>query len=214
MSALFRVSIVGASLTSAIALSGAVYHGLTGREIELLTESGATWPILVASLIHGFTYAALAAVLLAAAARVDRGSRIRRWLRWLLAACFAVMAAVFTLGSPVLAKAGHEPPAVLGVPAAGAFFGMFLLSIALGVATVKVPALRTSSVLLILVAPTLLVIVGLGALDSDFAHPGYAETLVNFGVALLGFRNAAVTGKPPETIGKESAVGASPDQRA
>jgi hypothetical protein len=213
MSALFRVSIVGASLTSAMALSDAVYHGFTGRNIGPASEPAATWATVVGSLIHGFTYAALAAVLITASAHVDRGSRIRRWLRWLLAGCFCVMAAVFTLGSPVLASAGDDPPAVLGVPAAGAFVGMFLLSIALGVATIRFPALRPSSVLLILVAPTLLAITGLGALDSDFAHPGYAEALVNFGVALLGFR-AAVSGKPSETTAGESPVGAGLDQHA
>jgi hypothetical protein len=212
MSALFRVSIVGASLTSAIALSDAVYHGFTGRNVGPASEPAATWVTVAGSLIHGFTYAALAAVLITASARVDRGSPIRSGLRWLLAGCFGVMAAVFTLGSPVLATAGDDPPAVLGVPAAGAFVGMFLLSVALGVATIRLPALRPSSVLLILVAPTLLVITGLGALDSDFAHPGYAEALVNFGVALLGFHRAAISGQPSQVTAGESPVGAGLDQ--
>jgi hypothetical protein len=209
MSALFRVAIAGASLTSAIAVSDAAYHGFTGRNIG---ESAAVWAIVV-SLIHGLTYAALAAVLITASVQVDRGSRVRRGLRWLLAGCFGVLAAVFILGSPVLATTGDEPPAVLGVPAAGAFFGMFVLSIALGVATIKVSAVRPSSVLLILVAPTLLMIVGLGALDSDFAHPAYAEALVNFGVALLAWHRPGGTAEPAATSAAAPAA-ARLDQRA
>ena len=127
MSALFRVSIVGASLTSAIALSDAVYHGFTGRNIGPASEPAATWAIVVGSLISGFTYAVLAGVLITASAHVDRGSRIRRWLRWLLAGCFSAMAAVFTVGSPVLASAGGRIRRPCWVcPAAGAFVGMFL----------------------------------------------------------------------------------------
>jgi hypothetical protein len=67
------------------------------------------------------------------------------------------------------------------------------------VATIKVSAVRPSSVLLILVAPTLLMIVGLGALDSDFAHPAYAEALVNFGVALLAWHRPGGTAEPAAT---------------
>jgi len=126
----------------------------------------------------------------------------------------AVMAGFFTLGSSVQTVTQAEPPAVLEGIGSGVFLAMFLLAIALGVATLRTPGVRTSSLLLTALVPVIALTVLLGVLGSDFAHPGYAETLVNFGVALLGFRNAAVTGKPSETIAEKSAVGASLDQRA
>ena len=47
---------------------------------------------------------------------------------------------------------------------------------------------REHPALLIGIVPAIGMMIGLGALGSGFAHPGYAEALVNFGIALLAFR--------------------------
>ena len=65
---------------------------------------------------------------------------------------------------------------------------MFALAFAVGVGTVRRAALRPASYLLIGIVPAIGLMIGLGALHSGFAHPAYAETLVNFGIALLGLR--------------------------
>jgi len=62
---------------------------------------------------------------------------------------------------------------------------MFTLAFALGVATIRNPDLRPSPYLLIGIVPAIGLIIALGALGSGFAHPAYAETLVNFGIALF-----------------------------
>ena len=68
------------------------------------------------------------------------------------------------------------------------FLAMFTLAFALGVATIRNPDLRPAPYLLIGIVPAIGLMIALGALGSDFAHPGYAETLVNFGIALLALR--------------------------
>ena len=48
-----------------------------------------------------------------------------------------------------------------------------------------------------MLVPVLAVTVLLGFTDSDWAHPGYVETVIHFGVALIGVRAAAGTTTEP-----------------
>ena len=68
------------------------------------------------------------------------------------------------------------------------FLAMFTLAFALGVATIRTSDLRPAPYLLIGIVPAIGLIIAVGALGSNFAHPAYAVTLVTFGIALLARR--------------------------
>ena len=191
MSLPYRLALVGASLLSAIALYDAAHHGVTGRSSAFSDEYGWT-PLLVAgNVVHGLAYVALVTVLVAARALIDPGHPVARWIRRLLVAVFAVLAAMFLLGLPIVALAG-ESPAAMAVGGFGgiAFLLMFVLSFALGVALARRPELRVGAVVLLATVPMIGLASALQVVAPTFAHPAYAEVAVAFGVALLGRRPA------------------------
>ena len=159
MSGPFRLALIGATATSTIAVSDALNTGFTGHG---MLETASATEMLVVDLIHGFTYIALTAVLVGAAGLVDQGNRFRRWVRRLLAGCLAVMVGFFTIGSSVRTLTQAEPSAVLEGIGTGVFLAMFVLSIALGVATLRIPAVRASSMLLTALLPVIPLTVLLG----------------------------------------------------
>ena len=185
------VVLLCAAATSAIALSDAIVQGVTGHSV---LPGDDTAPVMVlVSLIHGATYAALCWVLAAEARRIDAGNRIVRWLRRALIADLAVMSALFSVGIPlttwILAlRTNQAVDAIFGVVGSSTFLVMFALAFAIGVGTVRHTELRPAPYLLIGIVPAIAMMIGLGALGSGFAHPGYAEALVNFGIALLALR--------------------------
>ena len=185
------VVLLCAAGTSAIALTDAVVHGVTGHSVLPAEETEPA--VVVASIIHGITYAALCWVLVTEAYRIDSGARLRTWLRRGLIADLLVMSALFLVGIPLSAwisalRTNPTVDDVFSVVGNGAFLGMFALAFALGVSTIRRAALRPAPYLLIGIVPAIGLMIGLGALGSDFAHPAYAETLVNFGIALFGRR--------------------------
>ena len=185
------VVLLCAAGTSAIALSDAIVQGVTGHSV-LPTDDTAPVMVLV-SFIHGATYAALCWVLAAEARRIDAGHRVLRWLRRGLIVDLAVMSALFAVGIPlttwILAlRSTQAVDDLFSSVGTSTFLAMFALAFAVGVGTVRRAALRPASYLLIGIVPAIGLMIGLGALHSSFAHPGYAETLVNFGIALLGLR--------------------------
>jgi hypothetical protein len=185
------VVLLCAAGTSAIALSDAIVQGVTGHSV-LPADDNAPVMVLV-SLIHGATYAALCWVLAAEAHRIDAGHRVLRWLRRGLIADLAVMSALFAVGIPVTTwisalQTNQAVDDIFSIVGSSTFLAMFALAFAVGVGTVRRASLRPGPYLLIGIVPAIGLMIGLGALRSGFAHPGYAETLVNFGIALLALR--------------------------
>jgi quinol-cytochrome oxidoreductase complex cytochrome b subunit len=123
------------------------------------------------------------------------GRRLLRVVATLLAVAFGVLAVLFLLVEPFLfaTDVGRAAtPPVLSAAGGSAFLLMFLLSFVLGLTLLSHPEHRPVAVILLAVAPVLGLTILAGGLGSDFAHPGYAETLVNFGVALLARPAVAV----------------------
>jgi len=196
MSPIHRAALGAAIGLSAVALYDAAHVGLTGRTSGFSDELGLTPMMLIGGLIHGVTYALLVAVLVTAGPQIDAGGRARRWFRRLLIADFSLLAAVFLVGTPftpALERAG------LGVVMSGVggftFLLMFVLSVALGVASVQRPEGRVAGLVLIATVPLMGLAVGLGALGSEFAHPAYPEAAVYVGIALLAYQAARLGGQ-------------------
>ena len=185
------VPMVCATATSAVALSDAVVQGITGHSVLPGADNA---PVALAvDALHGITYAALCWVLLSQARRIDTGSRVRRWLRQLLIGDLAILSTLFLVGIPLLvlgsgSRTGGPIEDVFGVLGNITFLAMFTLAFALGVATIRNPDLPPAPYLLIGIVPAIGLMIALGALGSDFAHPAYAETLVTIGIALFALR--------------------------
>jgi hypothetical protein len=183
-------ALIGAALTSTIALSDAIMHGATGR--NLLTTDGsrpAGW-IVAGDLVHGLTYVALSWVLIAERDLLGRANRWVRILRHLLLASLVLLAAGFVLIDPIV-RLAHLPPggvaaAVWGGMAGIGFAGMIISCLLLGIAVLRRNPLGYGGRVLGLVVPVLVVTVLLGLAASDWAHPGYVETVIYFGLALIG----------------------------
>lgn len=195
------VALIGATLTSTIALSDAVVHGVTGRNLVPADNSGHTGWIVAGGLVHAFTYAALSWVLISERAQLERANRLARGLRYVLIASLGVLAAGFFLVAPVL-QIAHVPPtgplpAVWGWIASIGFAGMILSCLLLGIAVLRSNPLGYGGRILGLLVPALVVTVLLGFAALDWAHPGYVETVLYFGVALIGVR--AVSGSTTQT---------------
>jgi len=207
MSMLFKLAVAGAAATSGIALYDAVHHGLTGRYSVFVSDSDVPAVELAGSLVHGFTYAALATVLLVQS-RLTSNSQAYRWICRLLGADFVVLAAVFLIGEPIAAATGMSIDATPAGPIVGniTFLLMFLLSFALGLTILRRPERRASAIILLAIGPVILLTVIAAALGSGFAHPAYAETLVHFGVALLALPTAAAQLHHPRTATEAAAT--------
>jgi hypothetical protein len=193
MSVLSRVALVTAAAMSTIALYDAAHMGFTGRPSGFSDQFGLTPMMVIGGLTHGLGYAALVAVLAAAGPRIDAGSAVRRWIRRLLQVDLTLLAVMFLVGTPfvpALERAGWG-----GVTSAFggiAFLLMFVLAVALGLASVRRPEGRPAALVLVATVPLLGLTVGLGALDSGFAHPAYPEATVYLGLALLAHQLAPV----------------------
>ena len=176
------VPIVCATATSAVAFSDAMVQGVTGHSMLPADTAPVT---LAVDAVNGITYAALCWVLVSQARRIDGGSRVRRWLRRLLIGDLAILSTLFLVGIPLLVLGAGSRTGPLSVIGNITFLAMFTLAFALGVATIRNPDLRPAPYLLIGIVPAIGLIIALGALGSDFAHPAYAVTLVTFGIALF-----------------------------
>ena len=199
------IALIGATLTSTIALSGAVVGGVSGRELSL-PNAGSGW-IVAMILVHGFTYAALSWVLIRERAQLDQANRFARAVRYVLLASLGVLALGFVLVAPVMEIAKVPPTGPVGIAwgwiASIGFAGMIISSLLLGVAVLRNNPLGYGGRLLLLLVPVLGVTVLLGFIDSHWAHPGFVETIIHFGVALIGVRAAAgtTTKSTPSTVG-------------
>ncbi|KAE8763155.1 hypothetical protein [Georgenia thermotolerans] len=182
MTRLTWAALAAAVPVALIALTDAVTHGLTG-EFSVFADGGPAWAFYVAGVTHGLLYALLTAVLVVNGSRIDAGRGAVRWVRRVLIALLALLAVSFLLDTAI--RFDDAPAWLLGLTTAGFVVG-FPVSTVLGILLLRRPEMRLPAVLLTATGGGLALTLLLGAVGSDFAHPGYAEVLQFFGVALLG----------------------------
>ena len=190
-----KLALLGAAGTSAIALSDAVTHGLTGHYSVFADTSGNAPVQALGQLLHGLTYLALSLVLVREATRFAALNRVARGCRWVVLVSLATLAPGFVLVAPVLAITGLDagtPHAIWGVIAGVAFVAMILGSLVLGLALLPSRALGVGARVLALMLPVAGLTALIAWLASAWAHPAYLETTLHFGLATLGLGTAAV----------------------
>ena len=169
-----------ATVVAAIALGDAATYALTGQ-YSVFAEGGPRWATTPGDLAHGLLYAVLIAVLITRRAQIDAGSRARRWTRRILVALLAPLAVTFLVGLVLRPDAAPALSAVSGA----AFLLSFPATATLGIMLARVPGMRLPATLMITVLGGLALTILLAVLGSRWAHPGYAEALQFFGIALL-----------------------------
>jgi hypothetical protein len=194
---LTRGAVVAAFITSAIALGDAVWQATGDGPAPWTPQEGVEWIWRASDAAHAITYALLAALLVHCAGRIDAGRTAVRWLRRMIAVVLAVLgtgylaSAAFGFGSDGLAGA------VMGGVVGVAFLALFPLAVALGGVLVGRRETRhLPAWLLVSVVP----LIGLTALAAavGWAHPGYVETAVYVGLALLGTLRRPAAERSPE----------------
>lgn len=194
-----RLALAGSAALSAIALTDAVTHGLTGHYSFFAEDSGRPGPVVVSYLVHGLAYLALAHVLRREAAAFAVTPRVARAARHILLVCFTVLGVGMSTLAPVTYLAGLTEGAlgaIWGLLGLGLLVALLLASAVLGLAVVRRNPLGVGGRVLAGVIPVVLATVALGFLAPGWAHPAYLETTINFGVALLGVGATAAVGAP------------------
>ena len=184
-----RWALAGATATSAIALTDAVTHGLTGGYSPFSDESDLLALVALGNVVHGLTYVALGAVLIREAARFRSLNRVARGSRWVILASLAVLAVGFIVVAPVISLRNAYDSGTyvaFGLVAGPAFFGMILGSLVLGLALLRTQVLGVGARILALMLPVLGLTLLLTSLLPLWAHPAYLETTLHLGLALLG----------------------------
>lgn len=178
MSRLSLAALVSVIALSAIALTDAITHGLTGT--YSVFADGGPLPVvaMIGGLVHAACYALLVAVLFSVASPLFARRPWRNVLRWGLAAAYGAMAV-----GMVVTAFGMTPTGVLEIVINLGFFAMLLLPAALGI-TLLIQRDRSPSAWLLTLS--LLGIVAMFVLPEAWAHPAYAETFAAVGLALLG----------------------------
>lgn len=150
------------------------------------------------SLAHSGVYVLLAAALIQAGRSIDGRRVFVRVLRWIVIAGYAVFAAMY--GWTGIVDPGYTPEGLLGAVVNGAFLTSLLVPVVLGFALIRRRDLRLPVILLIAPVALLPLTIVLGMIGA-WGHPGYVETAVNFGVALLCVAaSAASDGERPAEI--------------
>jgi hypothetical protein len=109
----------------------------------------------------------------------------------LLAADLAVLATGYLLVNVVDSE-------ILGATAGVTFLAMFILGAALGGTLLRRPHVRVPAALMVAVVPLIGLTFALEALAPGWGHPGYAETSLYLGIALLGLTAAAAGAARPD----------------
>jgi hypothetical protein len=189
-----KVALLAAAATSGIALFDAITMATTGHFSVFADDSGHVPAQVAGSLVHGATYAALVWVLGSEARRFSGYGRVVRGARMVLTVALGILAVGFLVVAPLFAAVGLELDGVAGtvwgVIASVAFFGMVLAAIVIGLAVLRRNTLGLGGSVLRLLLPVAVVTVLLGVLGSPWAHPGYVETVINVGLALVGAGSA------------------------
>lgn len=183
-----KIALPAAAVASGIALFDAATHGLTGSYSWFSDDSGVRPAQVFSALAHGLTYLALCFLLVRESTRIAAAGRVQAVLRWVLVGSLTLLAAGFLLIAPFLesSESAGAVGVVLGVLMTTGFLGLILGSLILGPLLLRAPGLRTGALVLMAMLPVLGVTILLGFVATDWAHPGYLETTVHFGIALLG----------------------------
>lgn len=184
-------ALIGATIVSTVALTDALWQGFEGTPSPWAEAGGLSWMERSVDFAHAIPYFLLVALLVQVGPRIDRGG-FTRWVRRLLVLSFALFGAVMLWSG--FSGVGVEALGGLGIVFTVAFLFMLVLPIVLGFALIRRPGFRLPAAFL--VAPVILLpLIFVLSNFTGFAHPGFAETAVNFGIALLGFVAApAITG--------------------
>jgi hypothetical protein len=186
MMQLERTALGAAVALSVLSLGDAVLRATSDTVPPWDDEGGTTWGQVSVGLLMAVTFALLAAVLVRNATVIDGGSGARRWGRRLLAADLAVLAAGYLVVSLVDSSAAGG---IAGVT----FLAMFVLGAVLGGSLLRRPDVRVPAVLMVAPVPIIGLTFVLEALARGWGHPGYAETALYIGIALLGIAAATIS---------------------
>jgi len=183
-----KLALIGATVTSALALTDAATHGITGQYSWFAEDSGVRAAQAFAAIVHGLTYAALGFVLVREATLIEAAGRLQAGLRKALVGALALLAAGFLLVAPFFGSPDGTGAVgvVFGVLMSAGFFVLLLGSLVIGPLLLRAPGLRTGSRLLTAMLPILGVTIVLALVAAAWAHPAYLETTMHFGLALLG----------------------------
>jgi hypothetical protein len=154
-------------------------------------------------IVHAGVYTLLAAALIQAGRVIDAGRTLVRVLRWIIIAGYMVFAVMY--GWIGIVDPAYDGTGVYEVVITAAFAVSLLLPIVLGFALIRRREFRVPAILLIAPVVLLPLTFILGAL-TDWGHPGYMETAVNFGVALLCIASAGTQRPAMEDTPKAAAV--------
>lgn len=190
-------ALVAAVLISAVSIASAILIGLTGQPI-IDPEAGPTVALAALGLLLTLTFALGAAVLRQQRARLDAGSRPRRWLRRMLQVDLAVGAAVAAtdvVSTPFAVDGSIEE--VLGAVGGTAFILAFVLGAALGLSLIRRPELRPAAVCLSAIAALIPLTILMAVLQSRWGHIAYAEAALYIGIALLATKSRPESSAQP-----------------
>jgi peptidoglycan/LPS O-acetylase OafA/YrhL len=191
MMQLERSALGAAVVLSLVSIGDAVLRATSDVVPPWDDEFGTTWVVVATNLAMAATFALLAAVLVRNAQRIDEGSGVVRWVRRLLAVDLAVLAGGYLVVSMIDTEAAG---AVAGIT----FLAMFVLGAVLGGTLLRRPEVRVPAVLMVSVVPVIALSFAAEALAPGWGHPGYAETALYMGIALLGLTAAGRAVSTPD----------------
>lgn len=195
MTHLTKAALGAAVALSVVSIGDAVVRGVSDTPPPWDPEVADTWVIVALSLLEAVTFLLLAAVLVAVGHQVDNGRPACRWVRRALALDLGVLAVAVVL-------AGRSQDGVFVWIASLGFIAMFLLGVVLGTFLVRRPGLRAAGALM--VAPLGLIALAflLQLLAPGWEHPGYAETALYLGIAMLGLIASPASAEAPAAAGR------------
>lgn len=204
-----KLALTGAAVTSGIALFDAATHGLTGEFSWFADDSGVRPAQVFGALAHGLTYVALGFVLIRQTALISGAGRVQAGLHRVLIGSLGLLAAGFLLVAPFLEspESAGAVGTVLSILMSLGFAGMILGSLVLGPLLLRTPGLQIGARVLTAMLPVLGVTILLALTATEWAHPGYLETTLHFGIALLGVDAVRRTGRPASASVGQAARG-------
>jgi len=135
----------------------------------------------VTIVVHAVLYVLLASALITYGRAIDMGRRFVGVIRWTIAAGYGIFATLFTW---LAFNPTFDTEGVVSILSTVAFAVTLIVPIVLGFAVVRRREFRVAAILLtapVVVLPMVMVLEAF----TEWAHPGYLETVVNVGVALL-----------------------------
>lgn len=182
MKVLPLAALVAAAMLSALIVLDAVWNANNPDQVgPWLDAEGYPYLLPITGILHTAVYGLLAAALVQSGRAIDGGSRFVRVLRWILISIFALFAGLFSI---LTVDPSADSSGVYEILANVAFAVSLIVPIVLGFALIRRHAFRVPAILLIAPIVILPLTVILEAFTA-FAHPGYTETAVNIGLALL-----------------------------